>query len=270
MPIVHPPAPGVVGAPHPGNILRNARLFNFRAHATAESFMDADHIAAEIEELFDLLERRRAAYLLVGGIALLAHVPGRNTEDVDLILSVADQHRLEPEVVLADPGSPFAVGRYKQLRVDYLDAGAPFFALIQRRYAERRRFEFLRGGRELPCATPAGLMLLKLYALPHVTAQGDWRRVNAYEGDILSLWMAYPELDPAKLLAVLRPHVWEGGLFSLEHEVLPDLARRRQRLGQIAGAAPTPDRGQDGGVAKPGPIRSPSEPELPGKGTAAE
>ena len=38
---------------------------------------------------------------------------GRNTDDVDLIISVPDR-RLEPEVTLADPGSPSAMSTYKQ------------------------------------------------------------------------------------------------------------------------------------------------------------
>jgi hypothetical protein len=205
-------------------VLANAAVFDFRRHSTRESFMDASNISQEAEELFDLLEARGTPFLLVGGLAMLAHVRGRNTDDVDLIISVPDQKRLEPEVAL--------VGRYKQLRVDYLDAGAPFFRLIAEQYGERRRFDFLRGGRELVCANPAGLMLLKMHALPHVTRAGDWERVNAYENDVLMLWLAHPEIHPAELLPVLAPFVDDAGRFSLQQEVLPDLVRRRARMHQ--------------------------------------
>ncbi len=34
--------------------------------------------------------------LLVGGVTMLAHVGGRNTEEVDLIVSLSDQSRIEP------------------------------------------------------------------------------------------------------------------------------------------------------------------------------
>ncbi len=217
-------------------VLANAAVFDFQRHATRESFMDASNISQEAEELFDLLETRGTPFLLVGGLAMLAHVRGRNTEDVDLIISVPDQRRLEPEVSLVEAGSPFSMGRYKQLGVDYLDAGAPFFRLIAGRYGERRRFDFLRGGRELACANPAGLMLLKMHALPHVTRAGDWQRVNAYENDVLMLWLAHPELDPAALLPVLQPFVDDAGFYSLQHEVLPDLARRRARMMRQPGA----------------------------------
>ena len=185
---------------------------------------------------------------MVGGLAMLAHVRGRNTEDVDLIISVLDRRRLEPEVTMTEPGGPgqpFAVGRYKQLRIDCLDAAEPLSKLVAERYGEQRRFDFLAGGRPLACATPEGLMLLKLYALPRVAQQGDWKRVNIYETDILDLWMAWPNLKPTGLLEVLRPFVWEGGMYSLEHEVLPDLARRKARLERVAGQEP-PASGEAG------------------------
>ena len=40
-------------------------------------------------ELFRLLHERRINYLLVGGMAMLTYVQGRNTKDVDLLMSVA-------------------------------------------------------------------------------------------------------------------------------------------------------------------------------------
>jgi len=40
-------------------------------------------------DLFRVLHARRVPYLLVGGMAMLTYVQGRNTKDVDLIMSVA-------------------------------------------------------------------------------------------------------------------------------------------------------------------------------------
>ena len=207
--------------------------------------MDASNISGEAEELFALLETRAVSYLLVGGLALLAHVQGRNTEDVDLILSLPDQRRLEPEVTLVDPpepGSPFALARYKGLRVDYLDAREPIFALVFDQHSERREFAFASGAsRKLPTATPVGLMLLKLHALPSVTRQMDWRRVGVYETDLVNLWLAYPEADPRLGLRTLAAYTDERALYSLEHEVMPDLVRRWERYsGQTAPALPPP------------------------------
>lgn len=227
-------------------VLQGAAVFDFQRHSSHESFMDASNISREAEELFELLETRGVPYLLVGGLAMLTHVRGRNTDDVDLIIAAPDQRRLEPEVMLAEPpakGSPFALGRYKQLRVDYLDAGAAIFRWVLQRHGERRRFLFGSGrGRELPVATAAGLMLLKLHALPSVTRQMDWERVNAYENDVLMLWMADEQLAPAKMLGELRPFVDEAGMYSLEHEVLPAIAQRRERMlstaARLRGALP--------------------------------
>lgn len=102
--------------PPPVNIsqvLRSASVFDFKRHTSRQSFMDANNISQEAEELFDLLESRGVTYLLVGGLAMLTHVRGRNTDDVDLIISVPDQRHLEPEIVLVDPpekGGFFALG----------------------------------------------------------------------------------------------------------------------------------------------------------------
>lgn len=215
-------------------VLQGAAVFDFRRHSSHQSFVDANNISLEAEELFGLLETRGVPYLLVGGLAMLTHVRGRNTDDVALIIGVAEQRRLEPEVVLVDPpgkGSPFAVGQYKQLCVDYLDARAPIFRRVLERHGERRRFSFGSGsGRELPVATAAGLMLLKLHALPSVTRQMDWERVNAYENDVLMLWMADEQLAPETMLGELRPFMDEAGLYSLEREVLPAIAQRRERM----------------------------------------
>jgi hypothetical protein len=42
----------------------------------------------DLLDLFGLLQSRGIAYLLVGGVAMLTYVDGRNTKDVDLVLSV--------------------------------------------------------------------------------------------------------------------------------------------------------------------------------------
>ena len=42
----------------------------------------------DVVELFTLLGERRVPYLLVGGIAMLRYVEGRNTEDIDLLMSL--------------------------------------------------------------------------------------------------------------------------------------------------------------------------------------
>jgi len=68
-----------------GRVIRKAVVFNVR-NWPGEA-MNADSLLQSVEQLFALLETRKVAYVLVGGIALLHYVEGRNTEDLDLIMA---------------------------------------------------------------------------------------------------------------------------------------------------------------------------------------
>ena len=72
--------------------------------------MDPESLLGTVEDLFDLLGRRRVAYVLVGGIALLQYVAGRNTEDIDLIVALSSLKAL-PEIALTQQDEYFAAGR---------------------------------------------------------------------------------------------------------------------------------------------------------------
>ena len=82
---------------HVGNIIRHATVFNFPKYQEAP--MHTDALLQAVARLFTLLHERQIAYLLVGGIAMLHYVRGRNTEDIDLIISVSALQQL-PEIVL--------------------------------------------------------------------------------------------------------------------------------------------------------------------------
>lgn len=168
--------------------------------------MNAATIPAEVERLFDLLTEKGVEFLLVGGVAMLAHMQGRNTEDVDLIMSLSDQERLQPPLLVEERDSFFARASFDQLRIDFLQAEHPLFAHVMREYSEARAFDFLRAQRTIPCATPAGLLLLKLYALPSLYRQGQIQRANLYAGDIGQLLAAFPEMDTETLLGLLDSH----------------------------------------------------------------
>ena len=59
-----------------GKVLRGGAVFDFKRHQDRKSFMNANNIIVKAEELFDLLEARGVPFLLVGGLAMLAHVEG--------------------------------------------------------------------------------------------------------------------------------------------------------------------------------------------------
>lgn len=73
----------------------------------------------QVQRLFTLLNNRGIRYLLVGGVALLRYVDGRNTEDLDLILSVESLKQV-PELSIVDQNTNFARARFDGLRVDLL------------------------------------------------------------------------------------------------------------------------------------------------------
>ncbi len=190
-----------------GQVLRNAAVFNFARRWDRKAFMDSDNLPAEVEAFFQPIEERAVPYLLVGGVALLAHVRGRNTEDLDLVLSMPDQRRLPPEVTIVDRAGFFATGRFRQnLRIDFLATEDPLFASVTRDDAEERTLEFLEGGRRVPCATPEGLVLFKLYALPLLYRQCRFERTTTYESDLAKLLAAFPQMNTDGLLAVLARH----------------------------------------------------------------
>jgi hypothetical protein len=83
---------------HIGRVIRNAVVFNFKHRSKAA--MDGESLLAAVERLFALLDERKAEYVLVGGIALLQYIEGRNTEDLDLIMALQSVQRVpELEIV---------------------------------------------------------------------------------------------------------------------------------------------------------------------------
>jgi len=100
-----------------GEIIRNAIVFNI-SHWRDEG-MSTDNLFAEVEGLFTLLEERQIRYLLVGGIALLKYVEGRNTEDLDLIVALGSLRSL-PEIEVTSENEDFVHGTLGDLKVDLL------------------------------------------------------------------------------------------------------------------------------------------------------
>jgi len=144
--------------------------------------MNADSLLEAVPRLFDLFREREVSYVLVGGLALLNYVEGRNTEDIDVIMALSSLRKL-PEIEVVSQDEFFARGRYGELMLDVLLTRNPLFETVQRKYATKQHFV----EQEIPCATVEGLLLLKLYALPSLYRLGDFARVGIYENDIATL-----------------------------------------------------------------------------------
>jgi hypothetical protein len=168
-----------------GTVIQNAVVFDFKQWSGGA--MNSDSLPQAIDRLFVLLEQRGIDYVLVGGIALLTYVEGRNTQDIDLIMAVSALQDL-PEIVVTQSDLYFARGRFEGLQIDLLLTENLLFEKVRRRYVTTRPLQ----DRDIPTATVAGLLLLKLYALPSLYRQGDFARVGIYENDIATLLYDYP------------------------------------------------------------------------------
>jgi hypothetical protein len=173
-----------------GDILRNAVTFNFKN--PTEVIMNADSLLTQVEQLFNLLDSRKVDYVLVGGIALLTYVEGRNTQDIDLIMALPSLTKL-PEMKIESQDMYFARGKFGELQIDILLTKNPLFANVEQHYTTTKQFM----DRTIRCATVEGLILLKLFALPSLYRQGSFERVGIYENDLSVLIYTFrPEMEP--------------------------------------------------------------------------
>ncbi|MGQ9555015.1 MAG: hypothetical protein ACUVWR_12975 [Anaerolineae bacterium] len=222
----------VAGPYHEGSVAAERNVNIGRVVASAIIFdpkrpWDAtgseEDLAHTVTRLFAMLHERHIPYVLVGGLAMLQYVEGRNTEDVDLILAVPSLSRL-PELRITSRELYFASGAFDRLPVHVLLTRNPIFRKVQRHYATTRHF----AESAVCCATVEGLLLLKLYALPSLYRQGNFARVSLYENDLATLIHDYrPDLEP--LLAELSRALSKTDLASLR-EILADIQRRLERF----------------------------------------
>lgn len=204
-----------------GEVVRNAVVFDLKNRSG--DVLSADSLVGDVERLFALLHDRGINYLLVGGVALLQYVEGRNTEDVDLIMAASELEEL-PELEVEDRDANFVRGRFGRLRVDLLLTSNPLFDRVRRRYATVASFV----ERDIPCATVEGLLVLKLYALPSLYRQGNFARVGLYENDVATLMQAYqPPLEP--LLAELAGYLSPADLAAVR-DIVAEIQQRIERF----------------------------------------
>lgn len=185
--------------------------------------MNPDILIETVSQFFSVLSERQIDYVLVGGIALLQYVEGRNTEDIDLIMAVSALERL-PELQLESRDADFARSRFRDLRVDVLLTSNPLFDEVRKNYTTSRRFV----EQEIPCATVEGLILLKLYALPSLYRQGNFTRVGLFENDIATLMHASnPSIE--SLLDELRRYLDNRDMTQIEH-IVAEIQERIRRF----------------------------------------
>ncbi len=201
-------------------IVRNGVLFDLKNWGKK---MPNDDLAQSIAQLFSFFAERKIDYLLVGGVALLSYVEGRNTQDVDFILARQDLLAL-PELVVQEENRDFARASFSGIQIDLLLTDNPLFSLVGSQYGLERQF----GDLKIWTSSAEGLVLLKLYALPSLYRQGRFDRVSIYESDILLLLLRYP-MDMQRLIDILSAHVSPSDLNKIK-QVVADIERRMQRF----------------------------------------
>lgn len=208
---------------HIGKIIQNAVVFNFKS--LAKNTVNSDTLLQNVAQLFALLKEREVNYLLVGGIALLQYIEGRNTEDIDLIMALSSLKKVS-EIEVTSQDINFARGQFGELQIDILLTRNRLFEKVRKQYATTQHFV----EQEIPCATVEGLLLLKLYALPSLYRQGNFARVGIYENDIATLIYSYrPEVEP--LLKELGQYLSETDIIAVR-EIVTEIEQRIERFGQ--------------------------------------
>src|SRR3972149_7502667 len=204
-----------------GNVIRNAVAFNVKNWPGGS--MNSDSIIQAVQDLFSVLEQRKIDYVLVGGIALLHYVEGRNTQDLDLLMSLSSVEKL-PELNISSQDMYFVRANYGELQIDILLTKNPLFRKVHDKYSKVQRFL----DRDIPLATVEGLLLLKLYALPSLYRQGNFSRFGIYENDIATLLHYYQPNVPS-LLDELSKYVNDNDLAEIKG-VVSDIQNRIKRF----------------------------------------
>lgn len=214
---------GIMSDPtiHIGKVVRNARLFNARRWQEAPFAMD--ELLETVDNLFALFEQRKMKYVLVGGIAILQYIQGRNTEDIDVIIHTTALKKL-PEITIISQDAFFARGQYHDLQIDFLLTKNPLFAHVQKVHTTKQRFF----ERTITSATVDGLIVLKLDALPSLYRQGDFARAGLYENDVATL-MFYHQPNMGQRINELRAYMGEQDLAAIQG-IVADLEQRITRF----------------------------------------
>jgi len=204
-----------------GNVIRNAVIFDVKNWLG--DMMNSDSLIQSVQDFFAVLEQRKIDYVLVGGIATLHYVEGRNTQDLDLLMALSSLEKL-PELKISSQDMYFVRANYGELQIDILLTQNPLFRKVHDKYSKSQRFL----DRDIPLASVEGLLLLKLYALPSLYRQGNFARVGIYENDIATLLHYYQPNVPA-LLNELSKYVNENDLAEIK-SIMTEIQNRINRF----------------------------------------
>jgi len=177
----------------------------------------------DAREFFAQLNKLGIEYVLVGGLALLNYVDGRNTNDVDVIVAMEDIEKLE-DFHQDDIDGDFARGKFRSLIVDVLLPRNPLFKMVLQDYAVEGKLDDI----PIKIAAPLGLLILKLYALPSLYRQGNFENVALYEADITQLLLR-KDVNADEALVLLKNHLSSVDIDELK-KIIAEINNRRKRF----------------------------------------
>ena len=204
-----------------GKVIHDGLAFDPKNWSQSE--IDPDTMPKTVKALFDLLESRSIDYVLVGGVALLAYIKGRNTSNIDLIMAVSSLEKI-PEIKVTEQEENFARGNYDGLQLDLLFTKNPLFKSVSQKYINQQSFL----ERTTNIASVEGLLLLKLYTLPSWYQQGDFARVGIYENDIATLIYEFKPDIPG-LKEILTGYLDSNDIVEI-NKILEEIQTRTERF----------------------------------------
>jgi hypothetical protein len=192
-------------------------------HPASNTGMSAMINTAQLISFIMLLEAKGIEYALVGGAALLTIDDcQRPTDDFDFIIAKADIEQVS-ELTQESTDRNFGRYRYQGTRIDALYRNNPIFEYVISNCLRSAVIE----GKEIMTATPEGIILLKLYALPSLYQQGQQRRALTYENDISGLLLQPIDVDFKKIFKVLSAELLPSQIAELQN-ILADCQRRAE------------------------------------------
>ena len=207
-------------------ILRNASVFDIKNwrevslnnQANFQGLPDSDSVS----RLFETIKLQKINnYLLVGGIAMLNYIDGRNTEDIDLVFDEGQISRIDGlEVISKD--QDFCRAQFENIQIDLLLTKNKVFKYVLQYCGSKTSYA---DATDIAIASPKGLIILKLYALPSLYRQGQFDRATLYESDITQLLRKYP-VTITEVLKPLKPPVLLGSDLEEVKNIFLDIQSR--------------------------------------------
>lgn len=207
-------------------ILRNASVFdikNWREVSLSNQPSNQNLPDSEsVRRLFEVIKLQKIGdYLLVGGIAMLNYIEGRNTEDIDLVFDEGQISRVNGlEVISKD--QDFCRAQFENIQIDLLLTNNKVFKYVLKHCSSRTSYA---DATDIAIASPMGLIILKLYALPALYHKKQFDRATLYESDITQLLRKYP-VTITEVLKPLKPPVLLGSDLEEVKNIFLDIQSR--------------------------------------------